>query len=141
MFLHLLMIFVRFPWWFSGKESGCKAGASRDAGLILGLGRSSGEGNGSPLWYSCLENSMDRGAWWATVHGLAKSWTQVKRLSSSSMIFPLTPVETVHVFKGTSNKDINIVKTQFLLYFILHKKENRLNMFNTIRQEENSAEL
>ena len=39
------------------------------------LGRSPGEGNGNPLQYSCLENPMDRGAWWATVHGVAKSWT------------------------------------------------------------------
>ena len=71
-----------------------------------------------------------------------QSWTLLKQLSSSSMIFPLMPEETVHVFKGTSNKDIiNTVKIQFLLYFILHKKEKRLNMFNTIRQEENSAEL
>ena len=43
-----------------------------DLGLIPGLGRSPGEGNGSPLQYSCLENSMDREAWWATVHGIAK---------------------------------------------------------------------
>ena len=45
----------------------------------LGGGRSPGEGNGNPLPYSCLENPMDRGAWWATVHGVTKSWT---RLSS-----------------------------------------------------------
>ena len=51
---------------------------------IPGLGRSPGEGNGYPLQYSCLENSMDKGAWWATVHGVAKSRTQLKRLSSSS---------------------------------------------------------
>ena len=44
---------------------------ARDAGLIPGLGRSHGEGNGCPLLYSCLENSMDRGAWWTTVHGVA----------------------------------------------------------------------
>ena len=44
-----------------------------DAGLILGSGRSSGEGNGNPLQYSCLENPMDRGAWRATVHGAAES--------------------------------------------------------------------
>ena len=55
-----------------GKESPCNAG---DLGLILGLGRSPGGGNGNPLQYSCLENSMDRGAWWATVHGVAKSQT------------------------------------------------------------------
>ena len=46
-----------------------------DLGLIPGSGRSPGEGNGNPLQYSCLENSMDGGAWWATVHGVAKSWT------------------------------------------------------------------
>ena len=44
-----------------------------DMGLIPGLGRSPGEGNGNPLQYSCLGNSMDRGAWWATVHGVADS--------------------------------------------------------------------
>ena len=48
-----------------------------DLGSITGLGRSPGEGNSNPLQYSCLENSMDMGAWWATVHGIAKSWTQL----------------------------------------------------------------
>ena len=46
-----------------------------DPGLIPGSGRSPGEGNGNPLQYSCLENPMDRGVWWAPVHGVAKSWT------------------------------------------------------------------
>ena len=55
-----------------GKESACSV---RDPGLIPGSGRSPGEGNGNPLQYSCLENSKDRGAWWATVHGVAKSRT------------------------------------------------------------------
>ena len=50
---------------------------ARDVGLILGLGRHPGEGSGNPLQYSCLENSMDRGAWWATVHGVTKSQTQL----------------------------------------------------------------
>ena len=57
-----------------GKESACNA---RDPGSIPGLGRSPREGNGNPLQYSFQENSMDRGAWWATVHGMAKSWTQL----------------------------------------------------------------
>ena len=48
-----------------------------DGGLIPGLRRSPGEGNGTPLQYSFLENSMDGGAWWATVHGVAKSRTQL----------------------------------------------------------------
>ena len=46
-----------------------------DAGLIHGLGRSPREGNGNPLWYSCLGNPMDRTAWWATVHGVAEHRT------------------------------------------------------------------
>ena len=46
-----------------------------DTGLIPGSGRSPREGNGIPLWYSCRDNSMDRGAWWVTVHGVAKRWT------------------------------------------------------------------
>ena len=55
-----------------GKESACNAG---DPGLMPELGRSTGEGNGNPLQYSCLENPMDRGAWWATVCGVTKSQT------------------------------------------------------------------
>ena len=52
-------------------------GDIRDVGLIPGLGRCPGEGCGSPLQYSCLENPMDRGAWWATVHWVANSQTQL----------------------------------------------------------------
>ena len=51
------------------------AGDTGDAGLNPGLGRSPGEGNGNALQYSCWVNSMDRGAWWDTVHGVIKSWT------------------------------------------------------------------
>ena len=58
--------------WLSGKESTCNAGDSGDAGSVPGLGRSPGEGNGTPLQYSCLGNPMDRGAWRATVHGVTK---------------------------------------------------------------------
>ena len=61
-----------FPRGSNGKESTCNAG---DPGFIPGSGRSPGAGQGNPLQYSCLENSIDRGAWWATVHGVAKSWT------------------------------------------------------------------
>ena len=53
-------------------------GDIRDLGLIPGLGRSPEGGRGNPLQYSCLENSMDRGAWRATLHGVAKSWTRLK---------------------------------------------------------------
>ena len=57
---------------FSGKESACSAGDCGDMASIPGLGRSPGEGNGNPFQYSCLGNLMDRGAWWATVHRVAK---------------------------------------------------------------------
>ena len=63
------------PWWLSGKESACNAEDAGDAGLIPGSGRSSGGGHSNPLQYSCLENPMDRGAWQATVYGVAKSQT------------------------------------------------------------------
>ena len=63
-----------FPGGSDGKESACNAG---ELGLIPGLGRSPGGGNGNPLQYSCLENSMDRGAWQVTVQGVAKSWTRL----------------------------------------------------------------
>ena len=56
------------------KNLPANAGDIRDAGSIPGSGRSPGEGNGNPLQYSCLENPRDRGAWWATVHGVTKSW-------------------------------------------------------------------
>ena len=60
------------------KASACNAG---DPGSIPGLGRSLGEGNGNPLQYDCLENPMDRGAWQATVYGVAKSWTQLSNFT------------------------------------------------------------
>ena len=61
-----------FPGGSDGKASAYSVG---DPGSIPGWGRSPGEGNGTPLQYSCLENPMDGGAWWATVHGVAKSQT------------------------------------------------------------------
>ena len=76
-------------WGFSGnsdsKVSACNAG---DLGSIPGSGRSSGEGNGNPLQYSCLENSMDGGAWWAqrvSVRGVSKSWTQLSDFTRDEM--------------------------------------------------------
>ena len=64
------------------KNPPANAGDIRDAGLIPGLGRSPGEGHGNPLQYSCLENLMDRGAWQITVHRVATSQTQLKRLNT-----------------------------------------------------------
>ena len=61
-----------FPGGSEGKESACNV---EDVGLIPGSGRSPGEGNGNALQDLCLENPLDRGAWWATVHGVTKSQT------------------------------------------------------------------
>ena len=72
--LSLIIIFLGFPGGTNGRESACNAG---DVGWIPGLGTSPGGGHGNSLQYSCLGNSMDRGAWWATVHGVTKSQTQL----------------------------------------------------------------
>ena len=96
---------------FSGgsevKASACNVG---DLSSFPGLGRSPGEGNGNPLQYSSLENPMDRGAWSATVHRVAKSWT---RLSDFTYLFKsftkFTPVLNLLFFSfflGTENKNI-----------------------------------
>ena len=66
------MLIKGFPGGSDGKESACNRG---DLGLIPGLGRYPGEGNGYPLQYSVLENSMDRGGWQTTAHGVVKSQT------------------------------------------------------------------
>ena len=78
-----------FPCSSVGKESACSAG---DPGLIPGLGRSPGEGNGNPLQYPCLKNLMDRGAWGHAVHGVIKSWARLSDqhlLTYMHIYFPL----------------------------------------------------
>ena len=65
------------------KNPPANAGDTRDMGSIPGWGRSPEGGNGNPLQYSFLENPMDRGAWWTTVHGVTKSLTQPKNLSTA----------------------------------------------------------
>ena len=71
-FCYTIEMNMGVPGGSDGKESACNAG---DEGLIPGSGRTPGVGNGNPLQYFCLENSMDRGAWQATDHGVAKSQT------------------------------------------------------------------
>ena len=85
------MLTLGFPGGSVVKESACSAGDTEDAGSIPGSARSPGGGNANPLQYSCLENFMNRGAWWSTAHGVANSSTRmsthtknpIKRVGSS----------------------------------------------------------
>ena len=87
---------------FNGSDSKEFAFSVGDQGSIPGLGRSPEEGNGYPLQYSCLENPMDRGAWWAAVHGVIKSWT---RLS----------IEHTHSVRGLITVDVGRERSEPLL--------------------------
>ena len=71
---------MRFPGGSEVKASACHA---EDLSSVPGLGRDPGEGNGNPAQYSCLENPMDRGAWWVTVHGVANSRTRLSDFTSN----------------------------------------------------------
>ena len=81
----------------AGKESACNAG---DLGSIPGWGRSPGDGNGNPLQYCCLENCMNGGAWWATVHGVSKSRTRL-----SDFTFTFSFIERLGVEIGTAVRE------------------------------------
>ena len=78
--IHNLGLPADFPGGSDGKESACNSG---ELDSIPGLGRSPGEGNDNPLKFSCLENSMDRRAWWATVHGVAKELDTTEQLNNN----------------------------------------------------------
>ena len=82
LYIEYIYTYLGFPGGTSGKEPACQCRRHRRRGLISGLGRSSGGGRGNLLQCSCLENPMDRRAWQATVHRVAKSQTQLKRLST-----------------------------------------------------------
>ena len=81
-----------------GKESTLNAGDTRDVGSTPGSGRSPGREHGDPLQYTCLENPMDRGAWWATVHRVAKSWTQLEQPSIQACTVMFKVLEFYHMF-------------------------------------------
>ena len=86
---NLLPPYLGFPSSSVVKNSPANAGDEGDAGSTLGFGRSFGAGNGNSLQYSCLRNHMDRGAWWATVHRVTKSQTQLKRLSTQHVVLTI----------------------------------------------------
>ena len=102
-----------------GKDSACNVG---DPGLIPGSGRSPGEGNGNPLQYSSLGNPMDRGAWWATVHGVTKSWTRLKRLSTYTYVkSPLGHHQDKHYYLASPDRAIfRLIKIVPLLIILIN---------------------
>ena len=98
------------PWWLSSKESACNLG---DAGSILGWGRFPGERNGNPFQYSCLGNFMDRGAWQATVYGVAKSQTRLSHTQRLLTLFSLCAILA------------NFQKASFLLTYLWGKRRDK----------------
>ena len=97
-----LFVFWGLPQWFSGKACACNAG---DLSSITGLGRSLGIGNGNPLQYSCLENSMDRGAWWDTVHGVTNSQTRLIKWSHTHL-FSRAAITKYHKLGGLNHRSL-----------------------------------
>ena len=109
------LAFVVFLWILifvggsDGKVSACDEG---DLGFIPESRRSPGEGNGNPLQYYCLENSMNGGAWWATVHGVAKSWTRLRDFTSLYLLCPF-------FFWGNQIFQVSFFYFIFKLYIIV----------------------
>ena len=108
-----------FPGGSEGKVSVYNAG---DLGSIPGLGRSAGEGNGNPLQYYCLKNPMDRGAWQATVHGVAKSRTRLSDFTFLSFhfrfILEINKENTKAVYSNTATE--RGFQGQYILNIIFH---------------------
>ena len=90
------------------KASACNVG---DPGSIPGLGRSPGEGNGNPFQYSCLVNPMDGGAWWATVHGVAKSRSRLSDFTFTGLqsFESLRLSKSVNSLTTIENKDVRFI--------------------------------
>ena len=102
-------LILGLPQRLSGKESTCNTG---DVSSIPGLGRSPGEGTSNPLQCSCLENPRDRGAWWATVHMVTESQTQLSKLknnTSNIRVYPYT-----HIYKAISHSAFLVAKMRLL---------------------------
>ena len=136
-FLHLVL-FV-FTLGFSGgsgvKEPSCNAGDTEDAGSIPGSGRAPEGGHGLPLQHSCLENPMDRGAWWATVHRVAKSRTRLQRLSKHPCIPSIKKIFTTSGYKDTQGFLLCVTRSfRFLPFKVRSIVHFELYFVCTVRQ-------
>ena len=125
-FLYVIFISLHYYIWASQvtlvvKSSPVSAGDVRDKGSIPGSGRSPGGGHGNPLQYSCLENPMDRGAWCATVHRVAKSQTRLNQPSTHSRTITYH-VYTIKKIKIDEIKHYDFLDAKTLLQVYLHWK-------------------
>ena len=116
-----------FPGGSEVKASACNAG---DVGLIPGSGRSPGEGNGNPLQYSCLENPMDGGAWWATVHRVAKSQTRLNDFTYHKIKY-LEICKYIYLFRHLK---IIIIESRMLYSEIAKCRWEQDNEFSVLYQ-------
>ena len=114
---------MSFPGGASGKNPPANAGDTGDMDSIPGSGRSPGGEYGSPLWYSCLENPMDRGDWWATVHGVTNSWARLKWLSLHTCnkfhditLKQLTPPAPITIFPFSFISSKNLKQRLFMFH-------------------------
>ena len=115
-----------FPGGSDGKASACNAG---DPGSIPGLGRSTGKGNGNPLQCSCLGNPVDRGVWWATVHGVPKSQILLRDFhftSHSLVILVQRKTSSLHLLSSRKHGDVpprsllNCPRNQYIFHLLFH---------------------
>ena len=121
--------FQGFPDGATGKESTCNSGDTGDMDSIPGSRRSPGVGNGNPLKYSCLGNPMDRGTWWATVHGDVKSQTQ---LSNWAHTHTHTPKGQRRVISGKGRTFLalnDLVLLQKQVFLVSHYLSETCNDF------------
>ena len=110
------------PWWLSGKESACQCRRCRFNSWV---GKIPWRGNGNPLQYSCLENSMGRGAWWAAVHGVTKESNTTQQLNNNNKVMMHI---CIHLHGGGKVQNILLRKTNWVsicMYMWIHLCKNK----------------
>ena len=105
------------------KNTPANAGDTRDVGSIPGSGRSPGEGNGNPLQYSCLGNLTNRGAWRATVHGVARNWTQLSDKTATDLFIWIVR-KMVPAYMPACNVWEYLFPVSLLIWLLLFKKDD-----------------
>ena len=129
------------PRWCSGEEPACQCRRRRDVGLIIGLGRSPGAGNGNPLQYSCLGNPMDRGAWQAAVHGVTKG--QIQRSNYHSLTYIVAKKPSI-LQNLCSSSDVSPsphpVQQALCFPFLIQSFPERSMTFTSIPMQQSSPE-